>query len=61
MKTAAIICEYNPFHQGHKYHIARTKEMCGADFVVAIMSGNFVQLGDVSIFPKELRAKAAIA
>lgn len=61
MKTAAIICEYNPFHQGHAYHIARTKELCGADFVVAIMSPNFVQRGDVALFSKELRAKAAIA
>ncbi len=61
MKTAAIICEYNPFHKGHAYQIARTKELCGADFVVAIMSGNYVQRGDVAIFPKELRAKAAIA
>ncbi len=61
MKTAAIICEYNPFHKGHAYQIARTKELCGADFVVAIMSGNYVQRGDVAIFPKEIRAKAAIA
>ncbi len=61
MKTAAIICEYNPFHQGHAYHITRTKELCGADFVIAIMSPNFVQRGDVALFSKELRAKAAIA
>ncbi len=61
MKTAAIICEYNPFHKGHEYQIARTKELCEADFVVAIMSGNYVQRGDIAIFPKELRAKAAIA
>lgn len=61
MKTAAIICEYNPFHKGHEYQIARTKELCGADFIVAIMSGNYVQRGDVAIFSKELRAKAAIA
>ncbi len=61
MKTAAIICEYNPFHKGHEYQIARTKELCGADFVVAIMSGNYVQRGDVAIFSKDLRAKAAIA
>lgn len=61
MKTAAIICEYNPFHNGHAYQIARTRELCGADFVVAIMSGNFVQRGDVAIFSKELRAKAAVA
>lgn len=61
MKTAAIVCEYNPFHKGHQHQIARTKEKCGADFVVAIMSGNFVQRGDVGIFSKEIRAKAAIS
>ncbi len=61
MKVAAIISEYNPFHSGHKYHIERTKELCGADYVVAITSGNFVQRGDVALFPKEIRAKAAIA
>lgn len=60
MKVAAIISEYNPFHTGHKYHIERTKELCGADYVVAIMSGNFVQRGDAALFPKEFRAKAAI-
>ena len=60
MKIAAIICEYNPLHKGHEYQIARTKELCGADFIVAIMSGNYVQRGDVAIFSKELRAKAAI-
>ncbi len=61
MTTAAIICEYNPLHKGHEYQIARTKELCGADFIVAIMSGNYVQRGDVAIFSKELRARAAIA
>lgn len=61
MKVAAIICEYNPFHKGHKYQIDCTKELCGADAVVGIMSGNFVQRGDIAIFSKELRAKAAIA
>ncbi len=61
MKVAAIICEYNPFHKGHKHHIEFTRKVSDADFIVAIMSGNFVQRGDVAIFPKELRAKAAIA
>lgn len=60
MKTAAIICEYNPIHNGHKYQIARTRELCGADFIVAIMSGNYVQRGDVAIYSKELRARSAI-
>lgn len=61
MKTAVIICEYNPFHTGHAYQIARTRELCGADFVIAVMSGNYVQRGDVAIFSKELRAQAAIS
>ena len=60
MKVAAIICEYNPFHNGHKFHIEETRRKTGADEVVAIMSGNFVQRGDIAIFPKNLRAQAAI-
>ncbi len=60
MKVAAIICEYNPFHNGHQFHIEETRRKTGADAVVAIMSGNFVQRGDVAVFPKNLRAQAAI-
>ncbi len=60
MKVAAIICEYNPFHNGHKFHIEETRRKTGVDAVVAIMSGNFVQRGDVAVFPKNLRAQAAI-
>ncbi len=59
MKTAAIISEYNPFHRGHKYLIDKTREM-GATHIVAIMSGNFVQRGDVAIADKFTRAMAAI-
>ncbi len=61
MKTAAIICEYNPFHNGHKFHIEETKQSLGVDAVVLVMSGNFVQRGEVALFDKKLRAKAAIA
>lgn len=60
MRVAAIICEYNPFHNGHQFHIAETRRKTGADAVVAIMSGNFVQRGDIAVFPKILRAQAAI-
>lgn len=60
MSVLGIICEYNPFHSGHKYHIEKSKEICNADTVVAVMSGNFVQRGDVAVFNKELRAKTAI-
>src|SRR5699024_7095273 len=49
MKTAAIICEYNPFHNGHAYHIRRTREETGARCVIALMSGNYVQRGTPAI------------
>lgn len=56
---AGIVCEYNPFHNGHLYHINRTREL-GADFIVAVMSGNFVQRGECAAIDKWLRGKAAI-
>ena len=60
MKVLGIICEYNPFHLGHKYQIESAKQLCNADTVVAIMSGNFVQRGDMAVFDKQTRAKAAL-
>lgn len=60
MKTAAIICEYNPFHNGHKYHIEQTKKQYGATHIVCVMSGNFTQRGDVALCDKYERAKAAL-
>lgn len=59
MKTAFIIAEYNPFHNGHRYHIEQTKNN-GADAVVAIMSGNFVQRGEPACAQKHKRAEATI-
>lgn len=59
MKTAAVICEYNPFHYGHKYQLDKTREM-GATHIVAVMSGNFTQRGDAAIFDKYARARAAL-
>ena len=38
-----IICEYNPFHNGHLYHLLESKEIAGASHTMAVMSGNFVQ------------------
>jgi predicted nucleotidyltransferase len=61
MKTAAIIAEYNPFHDGHRYHIEQTREITGASHVVAVMSGNFTQRGDAAIFPKHKRAEMALS
>ncbi len=60
MKIAAVIAEYNPFTPGHAYHIAETKKATGADAVVAIMSGNFVQRGEPAIFDKQLRTRLAL-
>ncbi len=60
MKAVGIICEYNPFHMGHKYHIEKAKRLSGCDTVIAVMSGNFVQRGDAAVFDKAVRAKAAL-
>lgn len=60
MKTAAIICEYNPFHNGHKYHIMQTRNITGADCVIAIMSGNYVQRGTPAVMDKKIRTKSAL-
>lgn len=56
---AGIVCEYNPFHNGHLYHINKTRQ-AGADFVVCVMSGNFVQRGEPAFADKWLRARAAV-
>ena len=60
-EVLGIIAEYNPFHNGHLYHIQKTKEQTGAKFVVCVMSGNFVQRGNTSIVDKWTKAKMAIA
>ena len=61
MKTAGIICEYNPFHAGHAWQIAEIRRTLGEDTaVVCAMSGNFVQRGDFAILRKHVRAEAAV-
>lgn len=59
MKILGIIAEYNPFHNGHKYHINKSKEIINPDYTIAVMSGNFVQRGEPAIFDKWTRAKFA--
>lgn len=62
MKTAGIICEYNPIHHGHVRHIAETRAVIGNDGgVVCVQSGNFVQRGELAVFSKHARAAAAVA
>lgn len=60
MKIVGLITEYNPFHNGHKYHIEMAKKITGADAVIAVMSGNYVQRGTPAIIPKHLRCLAAL-
>ena len=61
MKVAAIISEYNPFHNGHEYQIKKLREMLGEDTaVVAIMSGNYTQRGEIALADKTVRARAAV-
>ena len=61
MKLAAIIAEYNPFHNGHKYQIDKARQLLGNDLaIVAIMSGNYTQRGDLAIADKTFRASAAV-
>lgn len=60
MKIVGLIAEYNPFHNGHKFHIEKAKEITGSDAVIVVMSGNFVQRGTPAIMPKHLRTKAAL-
>lgn len=59
-KVLGVIVEYNPFHNGHLYHIEKSKEATGCDFVVGIMSGNYVQRGEPAIINKWARAEIAL-
>lgn len=60
MNIVGIIAEYNPFHNGHLYHLNRAKELSNSDYSVAIMSSNFVQRGEPSIFTKWQRSEIAV-
>jgi predicted nucleotidyltransferase len=60
MKVAGIIVEYNPFHNGHKFHIEQTKKLTGADYIIAVMSGNYVQRGEPAVINKYLRTDMAL-
>lgn len=60
MKTAGIIAEYNPFHKGHAYQIQTLRAQTGADFVIAAMSGDFVQRGEPALYDKYTRTRMAL-
>lgn len=60
MKIIGIVSEYNPFHNGHAYQVQKSKQLIGADGIVAIMSGNFVQRGYPAFYDKWKRAEMAV-
>ncbi|AXI08983.1 nucleotidyltransferase [Oceanobacillus sp. 143] len=60
MKATGLIVEYNPFHNGHMYHIEESKKATDADCIIAVMSGSFLQRGEPAIIDKYHRTKAAI-
>lgn len=59
-KSVGIIAEYNPFHNGHLYHLNESKKLTDAEISIVAMSGNFVQRGQVAIADKWKRAEAAV-
>ena len=58
-KILGIIAEYNPFHNGHKYHLEENKKKSNSDYVVAVITGNYTQRGSCSIINKWQKAKMA--
>lgn len=60
MKIVGIVAEYNPFHNGHQHHIAESRRLTGADFVVCVMSGSFTQRGEPAFLDKWTRAETAL-
>lgn len=60
LKLCGIVCEYNPFHSGHRLLLDRAKELSGCDAIVCVMSGNFVQRGEPAVLDKFTRAAEAV-
>ncbi|SHI92896.1 nucleotidyltransferase [Parasporobacterium paucivorans] len=60
MSCVGIVVEFNPFHNGHLYLIDKAREVTGADFVVVVMSGNYVQRGGPAFIDKYSRARACL-
>ena len=59
-KVLGIVCEYNPFHNGHLYHLEELKKITGSNYSIAIMSGNFTQRGSTAIIDKWSRTETAL-
>ncbi len=61
MKSVGVVVEYNPFHNGHQYHIKQSKKKANADVVIAVMSGHFLQRGEPALVDKWNRTKMALS
>ncbi|MCK5130044.1 MAG: nucleotidyltransferase family protein [Clostridiales bacterium] len=61
MKVCGIIAEYNPFHNGHKYQIDFTRRELSCDYIIAVISGNFVQRGAPAVIDKYYRTRMALS
>jgi predicted nucleotidyltransferase len=61
MRAVGLITEYNPFHNGHLYHLRRSLELADAEVSVAVMSGHFLQRGEPALVDKWVRAEMALA
>lgn len=60
MNIVGIIAEYNPFHNGHLYHLKQCKKLAEAEACVVVMSGNFTQRGEPAVFDKWTRSRLAV-
>lgn len=60
MRVNGIIAEYNPFHNGHKYHLEQSRQVTGADYNIVVLSSNFTQRGEPAIIDKFIRARMAL-
>ena len=60
LKSVGIIAEYNPFHNGHKYHLEQALTESGADVCMSVISGNFTQRGEIALLDKWTRAEMAV-
>ncbi|MCF0112197.1 MAG: nucleotidyltransferase family protein, partial [Erysipelotrichaceae bacterium] len=56
-RITAIVVEYNPFHNGHRYHIEKARELTRCDVLIAIMSGNWTQRGEPAVCDKWERSR----
>lgn len=60
MKITGVIAEYNPFHNGHKYHLEQARSLTGADYIIAVISGDFMQRGVPGVTDKHTRTQMAL-